>query len=97
MPNGTGSATLDFGAAPGSNEASVSVTGLSTISGTSKCEAWVMGDSTTTDHTANDHKYFPVFAALTCGTPTASTGFIINARSAQKLTGIWVVQWVWSD
>lgn len=91
----TGSATLDFGAAPGSNEASVAVTGLTTILATSKVQAWVMGDDTSVDHTASDHRYFLVFAALACGTPTAATGFTIYGRSTQKLTGKWTVRYLW--
>jgi hypothetical protein len=57
----------------------------------------VMGDDTSTNHTANDHKYFPLFSALTCGTPTAGTGFTIYARNAQKLQGQFTVRWVWAD
>lgn len=93
MP-GTGTATIDFGA--GSNEAQVTVS-EPTITGTSKAEAWVMGDDTSADHTASDHRYFPVLASLTCGTPTASTGFVIYARSIHKLTGTWTVRYVWAD
>ncbi len=92
--SGTGTATLDFGA--GSNEAQVDVT-VAEILATSKAESWVMGDDTSADHTASDHRYFPVFASLTCGTPTASVGFTIYARSTQKLTGTWTVRFVWAD
>lgn len=97
MANGTGTATIDFGAHPGSNEASIAVTGQTTISATSKAEAWVMGDDTTGDHTAADHKYFPLFAVVTCGTPTAGVGFTIYGRSTQKLQGTFALRWVWSD
>ena len=97
MATGTGTATINFGAHPGSNEASVTVTGLTTISATSKAEAWVMADDTSANHTAADHKYFPVFASLTCGTPTAGTGFTIYARSIEKLSGAWTVRYVWAD
>jgi hypothetical protein len=95
MANGTGTAELDFGA--GSNSASVAVTGLTAITALSKAEAWVMGDDTSADHTAEDHRFFPVFAALTCGTPTASTGFTIYGRSSQQMTGKWTVRYVWSE
>ena len=95
MANNTGVATIDFGT--GSNEASVAVTGQVNVSATSKAEAWVMGDDTSVDHSASDHKYFPVFAALTCGTPEAGVGFSIHARTAHKLTGTWTVRWVWAD
>lgn len=95
MPTGT--ATINFGAAPGSNEASVSVTGQTAILATSKADAYVMADDTSTDHTASDHRYFETLAALSCGTPTAATGFTIYARSHHKLTGAWSVRWVWAD
>ena len=97
MATAIGTATLDFGAHPGANEASVAVTGQGTISATSKVEAFFMADDTSTDHTASDHKYAPVFISLTCGTPTASTGFTIYGRSPEKLTGQWAVRWVWAD
>ena len=41
MATGQGTATLDFGAHPGSNEASVAVTGQTSILTTSKAEAWI--------------------------------------------------------
>jgi len=97
MANATGTAIIDFGAHPGSNEASVTVTGQTTISATSKVEAWVMGDDSTGDHTASDHRYLPQLASFVCGTPTAATGFPIYGRSIHKLTGTYALRWVWSD
>lgn len=91
---GTGTAVIDFGA--GSNEAQVLVA-VPEILATSFVESWVMGDDTSTDHTASDHRYFPVFASLTCGTPVAATGFTIYARSIEKLTGAWTVRYVWAE
>jgi len=96
MASGVGEATLDFGAHPGSNEASVAVTGQADISATSNVEAYVMADDTTSDHDADDHRYFAAFAALTCGTPSG-TGFTIYARSIEALTGQFKIRWVWSD
>jgi len=96
MSSGIGTATIDFGST-GANEASVAVTGQGSISATSKAEAWVMGDDTSSNHTASDHKYFTLFANLSCGAPTASTGFTIYSRSTQKMTGQFTVRWVWSD
>ena len=95
MATGTGTATIDFGA--GSNEASVSVTGQTGILATSKADAFVMADDTTVDHTASDHRYLAALAGLTCGTPTAGTGFTIYATSTQKLEGTYQVRWVWAD
>jgi hypothetical protein len=97
MANATGTATIDFGAAPGANEASVAVTGQGSISATSKAESFVMADDTSASHTAADHKYLPQLCSLICGTPTAATGFTIHARSIHKLTGTWTLRWVWSD
>jgi hypothetical protein len=97
MANGQGTATIDFGAFPGANEASVAVTGQASIQATSKAEAFIMGDDTSTSHTANDHRYAAALVGLTCGTPVAATGFTIFARSWQKLQGTFTVRWVWSD
>lgn len=95
MASGTGIAVIDFGT--GSNEAFVEVSGQSEILATSKAEAWVMGDDTTADHTASDHRWFNAFAGLTCGTPTAAVGFTIYANSIHKLTGTYQVRYVWAD
>jgi hypothetical protein len=97
MATGQGTATINFGSFPGAQEASVAVTGQTSISATSKAEAYVMGDDTTSDHTASDHKYFPLFATLTCGTPTAGTGFTIYACCVDQLQGTFQVRWVWAD
>lgn len=97
MANGTGTATINFGTGLGSQEASVAVTGLTAISATSKCEAWIMADDTSSNHTAADHKYAPLFIVLTCGTPTAGTGFTIYGRSTEQMTGQFTLRWVWSD
>jgi hypothetical protein len=93
----TGTATINFGAHPGANEASVAVTGQTAISATSKAEAWVMADDTTSDHTAKDHRFFATLCSPTCGTPTANTGFTIYATCLQKLSGTYQVRWVWAD
>ena len=97
MATGQGTVTLDFGAFPGSNEASVAVTGQTSIGAASKVEAFIMGDDTTSNRTASDHKYFGAFANLSCGTPTAGTGFTVYGRSVHKMQGQWSVRWVWAD
>jgi hypothetical protein len=97
MATGQGTTTIDFGAAPGSNEASIAVTGQGTIGASSKVEAYVMADDTAGTHTANDHRYFAALVGLTCGTPTAATGFTIYARCLEKLEGQFQVRWVWAD
>ena len=97
MANGTGIATIDFGAYPGANETTTAITGLTGISATSKAEAWVMGDDTTADHSAPDHRYMNLLTSLTCSTPTAGVGFTIYAVSTEKLQGTFQVRYVWAD
>lgn len=97
MATGQGTATIDFGTFPGSNEASIAVTGQGSILATSKVEAYIMADDTTVDHTASDHRYFSALIGLTCGTPTLATGFTIYARSTEKLQGTFALRWVWAD
>jgi len=97
MSNGQGQATINFGSGQGSNEASVVVTGQTSISSTSNLEAYTMASDTTTSHTAGDHQYLGLFANFTCGTIVVGTGFTIYARTLQKLSGTFIVRWVWSD
>ena len=96
MVAAVGVAEIDFGAHPGSNEASVTVSGQAAITAGASVEAWIMADDATVDHTADDHKYAPLFLHLTCGAATAGAGFTIYGRSAEKLTGKFAVRWVWS-
>ena len=73
------------------------MTGQASILATSKAEAFFMADDTSVDHTAGDHRYAPTFIELTCGTPTAATGFTIYGRAHEKMTGEWAIRWVWAD
>jgi predicted glycoside hydrolase/deacetylase ChbG (UPF0249 family) len=97
MASGQGTATIDFGSDPGSNESSVDVTGEASISSTSKAEAYIMADDTTADKTASDHRYVGLWLTLTCGTPVAATGFTIYGRSTERLQGTFKLRWVWAD
>ena len=90
-----GTATIDFGASPGLNETSIAVTGQTNIATTSLPRAYFSADATSSGHTANDHKYIGEFVSLSCGTPTAATGFTIYARSAQRIEGNFTVNWAW--
>lgn len=91
MPTGT--ATIDFGAAPGQNTASVAVTGQAAILSGSKAEAFLMA-AASADHTAAEHA-LGLFS-LVCGDISPGTGFTIYATSfVTRLTGQWGVQWVW--
>lgn len=96
MSNGLVTATLDFGAFPGSCQASVAVTGQTTISATSTVEAWFMQDATS-DHTSNDHAWAAAFCGITCSIPTAGVGYTITATSTERLSGTFTLRSVWSD
>lgn len=93
----TGTATIDFGAAPGTNMVHVDITGQSGILSGSLCEAWMMADTTVSGgagHNAEEHKIVPI--KLTCGNVVASTGFTIYAETEWRLTSTFQVRWVWS-
>lgn len=92
-----GTAIIDFGSFPGSNEATVTVTGQTAILATSKAQVFIMADDTSFDHTANDHRWAAALVSLTCGTPTLGTGFPIYANSLEQLQGTFSVRWTWSD
>ncbi len=89
-----GTAVIDFGAFPGSNEATVAITGQTAITALSDVEAYFMAEATG-NHTATDHAYAAKLISLTADIPTAGTGFNILARSEHKIQGTFNVRWVW--
>lgn len=95
MASGIGQAVIDFGAWPGSNEASVTVTGQTGISASTPVEAWLMAEASGT-HTLQDATYAARFISLTCSAPSG-TSFTIYARSEHKLQGQFAVRFVWAD
>lgn len=92
-----GTATIDFGSFPGLNESSVVVTGQSALGSTPEIKVFVNGNDNTSDHTASDHRYLPLFAGFTAGDVVAGTGFTIYARSLEKLQGTFKLTWEWSN
>lgn len=90
----TGSATIDFGSFPGTNEASVDVTGQAGIIAGSQVEAFIMSEASTS-YTAADHTFAPIFISLTCGNIVPATGFTIYATSPELMEGTFSVRWVW--
>lgn len=94
----SGNAVLDFGVigGVGSNEANIAVTGQTGILTTSSITVTVLADSTTTNHSANDHVYFLSLASILVNTPTVGVGFTIYARSVHKLSGQFKINWQWS-
>ena len=96
MATGSGTATLAFGATPGTNVVTTAVTGQASITGTSHVEAWFMGDSTAT-HNAYEHLHiFAQRIGLACGDLIAGTGFTIYAATELRLTGNITCHYAWS-
>lgn len=93
----TGSATVDFGAFPGSPEASVSIAGQTAILSGSIAQAWIRAVATA-DHSEDEHRCEPI--AVTVGAVTAGQGFSISLKptelKAPRLYGSWSVAWMWS-
>lgn len=90
----SGTAEIDFGAWPGSNEASVAVTGQTAIAVGSDIVAVVSRESTA-DHTVGDATYAALLVGLSAGNIVAGTGFTIYARSLEKMQGKFAVRWLW--
>jgi hypothetical protein len=77
----SGSTTINFGAFPGSSDASVAVS-APTITGSSLVEAWIF-PAATADHTADEHivESIKVFA----GAVSNGVGFTIYAVNTSQL------------
>ena len=93
----TGIATLDFGAAPGTNVVSLAITGQSSIGANAYADAFFMAGDSTADHNAYEHRMAPMAVALSIGDIVAGTGFSIHAMTQLRLSGTFKVRWVWSD
>jgi len=92
---GGGSATLDFGTAPGSSVTSVVVTGQTGIALTSRIKIWL--GLSTADHSEYEHtRILPSRLGLAAGDLVAGTGFTIHAETELRLTGDVAVYWEWT-
>ena len=88
-----GTALLDFGSTP-TDEASVVVTGLTSMTATANIQVFTVGDDTTVSNTAADHDGFSYMAILQAGARVAGTGFTITGRAWNGfLTGIFKVHY----
>jgi len=89
-----GEAEVLMGESP-SAEATVAITGQTSILSTSKCMAWIQG-ATTASNNETDHLFGGVSFKITCGIPTAGTGFTIYVTSTAGLCdGYFKIQWQW--
>jgi len=85
-----GTATLDFGSAPGTNMVTTTITGQTGILSGSTISAWLMAEATAT-HNAYEHMIVPL--RITCGNIVAGVGFDIVAVSDLRLTGTFTCRW----
>ena len=88
-----GTATLNFGPAPGTNRLSVAVTGQTGILSTSTVNCFMMADSTS-DHNTEEHLLIPI--NLRANTIVAGAGFTVQAFTEWRLTGTFKIRWNWS-
>ena len=91
-----GAAVLDFGAAPGTNVVTTTVTGQTGITSAARVKVWFQGDSTA-DHNAYEHAVmFPSRVSLSGGEIVDGTSFVITAATELRLTGDVACRWEWS-
>src|SRR6266545_6888204 len=103
----TGTATLDFGAFPGTGDCSVSVSGQTAIQAGALVEAWIL-PTTTTDDSVDEHmveRIKVVAANVVAGTGFTIYGFydgvhyqndsqrdgLSGTTNAGRLYGQWIV------
>lgn len=96
MATGSGTGTLNFGAAPGTNIVSTTITGQAGITAPSHVEAWIMGEATA-DHNAYEHsRILAREVSLACENIVAGTGFDVVGATKLRLTGLVAFHYAWS-
>ncbi len=94
MVGSYGTATINFGSSPGTQDGYIAVSGQAGISATSAVRAWMQND-TSADHSDYEHFITSNYVSLSCDVPTAGVGFVIYALSELQLTGRYTVRWMW--
>jgi hypothetical protein len=91
-----GTATLNFGAAPGTNVVTTAVTGQTGFDATSaEIRLWFNGDDSTATHNAYEHMMAPMIISLSPTSLVSGTGFTITAMTDYRITGTFAVHWSW--
>lgn len=88
----SGTTTIDFGSAPGTNITTATIIGQSDITTSNQVNAFINGTATLT-HNVIEHAIAPI--KLTCTQIVNGTGFTITAVSDWRLTGIFNIAWHW--
>jgi hypothetical protein len=79
----SGQTTVDFGSFPGKSDASVAITGQSSIATNSIVNAWIFAKATS-DHSADEHLVETI--SIKAGNIVAGTGFTIYATNNSYLS-----------
>jgi hypothetical protein len=90
-----GTTTINFGAFPGSTQASVNITGQTAILAGSLAEAFLFPVATA-DHSVDEQILDRSAFALCCANVVAGTGFTIFAQANAPLYGQYNIAWVWN-
>jgi hypothetical protein len=99
MSSAQGTAVLDFGAFPGTDRASIAVTGQASILGTSLVEPWIIPEATAI-HSEDEVAMLKHFVEVSAPTSTiiAGTGFtIVGTCHDEFMWGTFKIGWAWSD
>lgn len=99
MASAQGTAVLDFGAYPGTDKATIAVTGQTSIAGTSLVEPWIIPEATAI-HAEDEVAMLThfVFVSVPTSTIVAGTGFtIVGVSHDGFMWGTFKVGWAWSD
>jgi hypothetical protein len=89
-----GTAEIDFGAFPGSNEGSVTVTGQTIITADKNIQLTVSCE-TSADYTAEDMAWIAALVGLSAGNIVDTTSFTIYARSLEQMQGKIKINWAY--
>lgn len=82
-----GTTTFNFGAAPGTNVVTTTVTDTNVTSG-SRIELYLMGTDTTTEHNAYEHSILPLLGwTATVISITNGASFVAQAATTTRITG----------
>lgn len=94
-----GTAVVDFGAFPGTDVATVAVTGQSALLAGSRVDAWLVAD-VTAEHSEDEHSMLKDVVEVTVARSSmvAGTGFTIRATCNDKsrMWGRLNVDWAWA-
>jgi hypothetical protein len=91
----TGTATVDFGSAPGTDTVLTSVTGQDNIYSTSQIQLWISGQDSTASHNAYTHSLLSLWVSNSVTSITPGVGFTFRSFNSIRLTGQVKVRWSW--